>query len=242
MAIFLKANWENIVMANYEIDPKILQPYLPKGVELDLFEGKAYVSLVGFMFKNTRLFNIPIPYLGTFEEINLRFYVLRKEAGHTKRGVVFINETIPYRVVAWVANKLYKEHYTTIPTKHDIKIGEHSKEIRYEWLQKGKWNSIQLSATTDNKAMQEGSFAQFIFEHYYGYTKIDAQTTEEYRLHHPSWRVNTITQSAIDCDFKAMYGDDFEVLNRTEPTDIFIAEGSAVSVEWKRNRLDFLVV
>jgi uncharacterized protein len=43
MAIFLKANWENIVMANYEIDPKILQPYLPKGVELDLFEGKAYL-------------------------------------------------------------------------------------------------------------------------------------------------------------------------------------------------------
>jgi uncharacterized protein len=241
MSIFLKANWEHIVMANYEINPKILQPYLPKGVELDLFEGKAHVSLVGFMFKNTRLFNIPIPYLGTFEEINLRFYVLRKEDGHTKRGVVFINETIPYRLVAWVANKLYKEHYTTIPTKHDIQIGEHQKEIRYEWLQKGKWNSIQLSATTENEAMQEGSFEQFIFEHYYGYTKINAQTTEEYRLHHPSWRVNTITKAAIDCDFKAMYGDDFEVLNRTEPTDIFIAEGSNVAVEWKRNRLEFLI-
>jgi uncharacterized protein len=100
MSIFLKANWENIVMANYEIDPKILQPYLPKGVELDLFEGKAYVSLVGFMFKNTRLFNIPIPYLGTFEEVNLRFYVLRKEGEEIRRGVVFINETVPYAVVA----------------------------------------------------------------------------------------------------------------------------------------------
>jgi uncharacterized protein len=238
MAIFLKANWENIVMANYEIDPKILQPYLPKGVELDLYEGKAYLSLVGFMFKNTRLFNIPIPYLGTFEEINLRFYVVRKEGGHTKRGVVFINETIPYRLVAWVANKLYKEHYTTIPTKHDIKIGEHNKEIRYEWLQKGKWNSIELSTTTANAAMQQDSFEEFIFEHYYGYTKIDEQNTEEYRLHHPSWRVNTITKSAINCDFKAMYGNDFEVLNQTQPTAIFIAEGSGVSVEWKRNRLD----
>jgi uncharacterized protein len=239
MAIFLKANWGNIVMANYEIDPKILQPYLPKGVELDLYEGKAYLSLVGFMFKNTRLFNIPIPYLGTFEEINLRFYVVRKEGGHTKRGVVFINETIPYRLVAWVANKLYKEHYTTIPTKHDIQIGEHHKEIRYEWLQNNKWNIIALTTSATNSAMQQDSFEQFIFEHYYGYTKIDEQNTEEYQLHHPSWRVNTITRSAIDCDFKAMYGDDFEVLNHTPPTAIFIAEGSGVSVEWKRNRLDF---
>jgi uncharacterized protein len=239
MAIFLKANWENIVMANYEIDPKILQPYLPKGVELDLFEGKAYVSLVGFMFKNTRLFGIPIPYLGTFEEVNLRFYVVRKEGDEVKRGVVFINETVPYAVVAWMANVLYKEHYSAIPTKHRIDIGEHNKEIRYEWLQNNKWNSIQLTTTTANAAMQQDSFEQFIFEHYYGYTKIDEQNTEEYRLHHPSWRVNTITTSAIDCDFKAMYGEDFEVLNQTQPTAIFIAEGSEVSVEWKRNRLDF---
>jgi uncharacterized protein YqjF (DUF2071 family) len=71
MAKFLKANWENIIMANYVIDPKILVPFLPKGVELDLFNGKAYISLLGFMFKKTKLFNIPIPYIVTFEEINL---------------------------------------------------------------------------------------------------------------------------------------------------------------------------
>ena len=66
--IFLKAHWENLVMANYEVNKNLLQPYLPNGVEIDLFEGKAYVSLVGFMFKNTSLFNLPIPFLGTFEK------------------------------------------------------------------------------------------------------------------------------------------------------------------------------
>ena len=77
--IFLKADWENLIMANYTVNPSVLLPFLPKGVEIDTYQGKAYVSLVGFMFKNTRLFNIPIPYLGTFEEINLRFYVKRKD-------------------------------------------------------------------------------------------------------------------------------------------------------------------
>jgi uncharacterized protein len=239
MAIFLKANWENIVMANYALDPNILRPYLPKGVELDLYNGKACVSLVGFIFKNTKIFNVPIPYLGTFEEINLRFYVLRKEGNEIKRGVVFINETIPYKLVAWMANKLYKEHYTTIPTKHTININEYSKEIKYEWLKDNKWNSIALETSTASEAMQEGSFEQFIFEHYYGYTKINDEATEEYRLHHPSWKINNITKCAIDCDFKSMYGDDFEILNQTKPTAVFIAEGSKVEVEWKRNRLKF---
>ena len=129
MTTFLKANWEHIIMANYEINPEILVPFLPKGVTLDLFEGKAYVSLVGFMFKKTKLFNMPIPWLGTFEEINLRFYVKRKEGATIKRGVVFINETVPNKTVAWVANILYKEHYIAIPTTHSWKINENNREF-----------------------------------------------------------------------------------------------------------------
>ncbi|MEY3965099.1 MAG: hypothetical protein RL263_268, partial [Bacteroidota bacterium] len=83
MKTFLTARWENLIMANYAVDPEILKPYLPNGVELDFFEGKTYVSLVGFMFKNTRIFGVPVPFLGTFEEVNLRFYVKRQD----RRGV-----------------------------------------------------------------------------------------------------------------------------------------------------------
>ena len=57
MSVFLKANWENIVMVNYEIAPSILSKYLPKGVSIDLYNNKAYISLVGFMFKKTKIFN-----------------------------------------------------------------------------------------------------------------------------------------------------------------------------------------
>ncbi len=239
MSIFLKANWEDIIMANYEIDPEILIPFLPKGVELDLYEGKCYVSLVGFMFKNTKLFTIPIPYFGNFEEINLRFYVKRTEENVVKRGVVFINETIPYPIVAWVANKLYKEHYTVVPTKHEIVLEESSKKVKFEWLVNKKWNSITLLASTKSEAMSPNSLERFIYEHYYGYTKINENETEEYKLQHPSWKVSEVLDYQIDCDFEAMYGKSFSVLNRTKPEAVFIADGSSVKVEWKRNRLNF---
>ncbi|WP_395049474.1 YqjF family protein [Flavobacterium sp.] len=237
MAIFLKANWENIIMANYEIDPKILIPFIPQGVELDLFNGKAYISLVGFMFKKTKLFNIPIPYLGTFEEINLRFYVIRKEGNKIKRGVVFINETIPYPIVAWMANKLYKEHYTVVPTKHEISNDDNIKKANFEWLLNKKWNRIYVEASTETKEMKNDTLEQFIYEHYYGFTKIDAHKTEEYKLQHPSWKTNKVFNYKIDCDFKAMYGNSFSILNTTEPEAVFIAEGSSVKIEWKRTQL-----
>ena len=239
MTLFLKANWENIIMANYEIDPAILIPFLPKGVELDLFDGKAYISLVGFMFKDTKLFNIKIPYFGTFEEINLRFYVVRKEGDTVKRGVVFINETIPYPIVAWMANKLYNEKYTVVPTKHQISGDGATKKVNFEWLLNKKWNSIYVEATTASKPMQTDSLEKFIYEHYYGYTKINENTSEEYKLQHPSWLVNKVEKYKINCDFKAMYGEAFSVLNDTDPSAVFIAEGSSVGIEWKRNRLNF---
>lgn len=239
MTLFLKANWENIIMVNYEIAPEILVPFLPKGVELDLFKGKAYVSLVGFMFKETKLFNIPIPKLGTFEEINLRFYVTRTEDGITKRGVVFINETIPYKIVAWMANKLYKEHYTVVPTKHTISKDATNQNIKFEWLIDRKWNSIYVENSLSCHKMQDDSLEKFIYEHYYGYTKVSEKNTEEYRLHHPSWEIHDVLDYKIDCDFKAMYGDSFALLNYAKPEAVFIAKGSSVGIEWKRIKLYF---
>lgn len=239
MALFLKANWEDIIMANYEIDPAILLPFIPKGVELDLFNNKCYVSLVGFLFKNTKIFNIPIPKFGTFEEINLRFYVKKQENNTVKRGVVFINETIPYPIVAWVANKLYKEHYTVVPTKHTKLKAETTQSITFEWEVEKKWQSIAVTSSNESVSMKKDSLEQFIYEHYYGYTKVNDFKTEEYKLQLPSWKTRKVLQHKINCDFEAMYGKSFAVLNQTEPEGVFIAEGSTVGIEWKRNKLNF---
>jgi len=221
-------------MANYAVNSELLKPYLPNGVELDFYEDKTYVSLVGFMFKQTSLFNIPIPFLGTFEEINLRFYVKRVEADSIKRGVVFINETVPYKLVAWLANKLYKEHYIAIPTKNEIEITSLSKSIKYHWKINREWNHIAVNTSIENEQMLPGSIEEFIFEHYYGYTKINNQLSQEYKVDHPRWLVNKVIDHSIHCDFKSMYGNDFSFLSDRQPDSVTVAEGSPVTVKWKR--------
>lgn len=235
---FLSARWENLMMVNYEVDADVLNPYLPAGVELDHFDGKLFVSLVGFMFRKTSLFRIPIPLLGTFEEINLRFYVKRVEGNIIKRGVVFINETVPYKFVALLANKLYKEHYIALKTKNKIKINDLDKHIRYEWKINKEWNHLSVNADNKKELMIKGSIEEFIFEHYYGYTKINDHTTQEYSVNHPRWQVNKVLEYSINCDFESMYGKDFSFLRNQQPQSVILAEGSAVSVDWKRYRFN----
>jgi uncharacterized protein len=236
MKTFLSARWENLIMVNYAVNPEVLKPYLPNGVEIDFYNNKTYVSLVGFMFKRTSLFNIPIPFLGTFEEINLRFYVKRVERDKIKRGVVFINETVPYKLVAWLANKLYKEHYIAIPTKNTIEITNLSKNIKYKWKINKSWNHLEVNTVKEKEQMLPGSVEEFIFEHYYGYTKINSQLSQEYKVNHPRWQVNKVIDYSINCDFKSMYGNDFSFLSKQIPDSVIIAKGSPVTVKWKRTQ------
>lgn len=223
-------------MANYEVPASSLIPFMPKGVELVYYDGKTYVSLVGFLFKDTSIFNVPIPFFGTFEEVNLRFYVKRKIGNQTKRGVVFINETVPNKLVALVANKLYNEHYIAIPTKHKWSHNSSERELEYQWRFKGKWNSIKVVASLDKHPMDLGSMEEFIFEHYYGFTKLNSQVSMEYKINHPRWEIYNVYNYSIECDFKAFYGKEFEQLGFSKPHSVMLAEGSEVNVDWKRTQ------
>ncbi|QNM85703.1 DUF2071 domain-containing protein [Polaribacter pectinis] len=230
---FLKAEWRKLIMANYDVQPEILQKYVPKGTEIDTFEGKCYVSLVGFMFLNTRLLGIKVPFHINFEEVNLRFYVKRKVEGEVKRGVVFIKEIVPKRMLTFVANVFYNEHYQTLPMKHSWNIDTNKMDISYEWKVNNKWEKVSVEAETKSQKIEENSQIEFIAEHYWGYSKMNDNKTTEYEVKHPTWEYYPVTKHEIQVDFEANYGTDFGFLNNQKPSSVLLLEGSEVSVENK---------
>jgi hypothetical protein len=161
--------------------------------------------------------------------------VRKVEGEKIKKGVVFINETVPFKIVALLANKLYKEHYISIPTRNTIEITEH-KHINYQWKMNDKWNSITVQSAINKDKIEPSSIEEFIFERYFGFTKLSPSSTQEYRIHHPKWMTNKILNNTIDCDFGTMYGDAFSNLSNQAPSSIIMAEGSQVSVNWKRKQ------
>ena len=230
---FLTAEWRKLVMVNYEVNPEILKPYLPNGTELDFFEEKCYVSLVGFMFLNTKLLGIKIPFHSNFEEVNLRFYVKRKVGEEIKRGVVFIKEIVPKPAITFVANTVYKENYETLPMKHSWNVIDDVLKVSYEWKLKDKWNRMFIEATNKQQAIEENSEIEFISEHYWGYAKKNEKETNEYEVKHPKWQYYPITDYKVNVDFSTNYGVEFKLLNTVKPNSVMLLEGSNISVENK---------
>lgn len=229
-ATFLEAEWRKLVMANYAIDPGLLEAYVPYKTELDYWNNTCYVSLVGFMFQNTRVRGLSIPFHVNFGEINLRFYVKYLELGVWKRGVVFVKEIVPRRALSLVANVLYREKYMTMPVNHLWQLQEDNWDITYKWG-KGLGNSLQVTAGKEPEHIQEGSEEAFITEHYWGYTKVTARKTTEYEVAHPRWAVYPVKNYTINVDFGEIYGPGFAFLKEEQPLSVFLAEGSPITVK-----------
>ena len=236
---FLTAEWRKLIMAQYAIDPAILTPWLPSGLELDLYSDPAdpdkepicYVSLVGFLFDRVRLKGIPIPFHTRFEEVNLRFYVKRNlPDGTHRRGVVFISEIVPKPAITLVARVLYGEAYSTARTRHTWATTPSSLDIRYNWRHHGHWQTVSAHASLQPQPIAPSSIDEFITEHYWGYTKRRGGGTGEYGVAHPRWLTYPILTSQVDADFGSLYGPAFADLTHRQPDHVLLAEGSAIAI------------
>jgi uncharacterized protein YqjF (DUF2071 family) len=224
--IFLTAEWRHLAMLNYEIAPTVLKPFVPAGTELDLWNGKTFVSMVGFLFLKTRVWRIAFPFHGNFEEVNLRFYVRRKADDGWRRGVVFIKEIVPRAAIAFAARKFYNENYVALPMGHKID----SRSAEYSWRFRGRENRIKVMTRGEPQELLVGSEAEFITEHYWGYSRQPDGSTMEYHVEHPRWQVREAIDTALDCDIGGLYGDPFKEPLCGKPCSAFLAEGSAVTV------------
>lgn len=227
---FLTARWRDLVVVNFEVDPEILQPFLPRGTELDLYEGRAFISLVAFRFNRCRLLGL-IPSLPTysFEEINLRFYVKREG----RRAVAFVKEVVPSRVIAGSARLLYQEPYLALRTSSSKSVKDGAIEYRYRW-----GNELECEVCVEAGEIFEelgaGTFEEFILEHYWGFTAQADASTVEYRVAHPRWRVSKAVKTELSQQGRSFYGAKFERALSGNPHSTFVAEGSAVSVSFPR--------
>lgn len=226
MTTFLTAEWRKLLMANYVVEEDLLSHFVPEGTALDLYEGRCYLSLVGFLFQNTRLRGIRVPFHVEFEEVNMRFYVRRGD----RRGVVFIREIVPRPALQLVASKFYGEPYITAPMRHEWRKSAEGHVVGYEWKLDGRWHKLEAKASSKSNLMGLGSEEEFITEHYWGYTARRGGWTSEYEVVHPRWEVYNVLSHSIDVDFSRSYGEQFAFLDEMQAHSVLLAEGSEVTV------------
>ncbi len=231
-APFLTAEWRHVVLVNYELPATMLQALVPRATEIDTHRGRAFVSLVGFRFLNTRVMGWRVPGHEHFDEVNLRFYVRREVDGEVRRAVTFVREIVPRRAIALVARAWYNEPYVRLAMRSEIRPSGTGSVSRacYGWRHRGQWHSVELDADGEPALPGPGSDAEFITEHYWGYTRQRDGGTIEYRVAHPQWRVLAAAGVNVTGDMAALYGDALGAVLNGQPASAFLADGSTVTV------------
>jgi len=234
---FLTADWRYLVMLNFAVDPEVLKPLVPPGTELDFHEGQTFLSVVGFLFLDTRVLGLPIPRHRDFEEVNLRFYVRRKSLDQWRRGVAFIRELVPRLAIATIARTFYGEPYSAVPMRHSLEHKEGRVLAEYQWRRGARWESLGMTAVGEPQASAEGSHEEFITEHYWGYTARRAGLSE-YQVEHPRWKVWTAQTWKFEADVATLYGPQFVETLSAPAVSAFIAEGSPIQVHRRSRELE----
>lgn len=227
MKVFLSAKWRHLVNLTYRIPPEKLLPHLPKGVELDVIDGHAFVSLVAFDFLNTKVRGVTVPFHTNFPEVNLRYYVKH----HGRRGVVFIKEYVPKHCIAFIANRFYNEPYVSFPMESDqeeLEDGRHKSTYRI-WKAKNKYR-LDVTAGAVKSIPADDTMEHYFKEHDIGFGTEKKGDTLYYLVQHPVWETREIEKLEMDYDFEALYGPEWAFLNDTEPSWKVFCEGSAIKV------------
>ena len=231
---FLTGRWEHLAMISYACPAELLEPLVPNGTELDAPDGMPRVSLVGFMFRDTRLLGIPVPFHRDFEEVNLRFYVRRHAADGDRRGVVFIRELVPRRAIAAVARRVYQERYLAVPMDHRVDLVDGAipvdGTVEYGWRFAGSPQRMRCLVSGEAEGVEPGSEAEFITEHYWGYAAQRDGSTVEYAVAHPRWQVHPVSETLVEGDLALLYGADFARVLASPPVSAFVATGSEIVV------------
>ncbi|MBC7541978.1 MAG: DUF2071 domain-containing protein [Candidatus Sericytochromatia bacterium] len=229
MATFLSARWDNLCLLTYAVPPELLQPRLPPGLTLDLRDGQAFVSLVAFQFADIRVLGLPVPGYRHFPEMNLRFYVRQG----TERGVVFIREFVPQRVVAGMARVLYNEPYLATPMRESITGDDQQLTASYGIQLDGRWHTVRVTGQKPTIVPPETSDEHFFKEHRWGFGRDRRGHLVRYGVTHPVWAVHPVSEWHLDFDWQQVYGSQWAFLQAQAPYSVVLAVGSPITVSMK---------
>lgn len=227
MKTFLTATWSHLLNLSFAVPDALLLPHLPPELELDRYQGQAYVSLVAFDFLNTRVRGIKVPFHVNFPEVNLRFYVQHQG----QRGVVFIREFVPKHCIALIAHRVYNEPYLAFPMESQHTQAEDGSLALTHQIWKDK-DELLLKARISGPEQVPGpdTAAHFFKEHELGFGRDKKGETLCYRVEHPLWATRDLQIEELALDFGKFYGPEWALLNGRTPEHALYCVGSPIKV------------
>lgn len=232
-SVVISAEWRHLVFVTFEVPRAVLHPWVPRGAELDLWNERSFVSVVGFVSQQTRLWGWAVPGHQEFSGVNLRTYVRRRGPEGWRHGVVFIRQLMPLPTLALVARLTYGARPRALAMWSQYLPGtrtsDSSDTLEYAWRFRGRWNHLWVRARGPLDAPAPGSLETFVTHRPWGHAARTGGCLE-YQVVHPAWRAQSAVDASLDCDVARLFGAGFaEPLTRA-PSSVVVAEGSSVAL------------
>lgn len=209
-------SWRHLLFLHWRVDPEQMQHLLPKGLEVDTFDGSAWIGLVPFQMDQVRFFSLPkIPTTSTFFECNVRTYVLQDGIP----GVWFFSLDAASRLAVLGGRNLWKLNY--IHAKFDVSI--EGDRVDYTLARHdGTRSRIHWTAGSELPKSEPGGLRHFLTERYYLYA---SQAGKIWRgpIWHEPWRLREAALHDLDDNLIAQTGIETEgepALMAADPVDV----------------------
>ncbi len=211
--------WNKAIFLHWEVNPKLIEPYLPSGIKLDVVNGKTWLSLVAFDMNNIGIKNLPkIPYISDFQEINIRVYIIY----NNKPSVYFLSMEGSKQASCSLLKKLSKFPYRF------SKMDRNETDFMSQ-------NSVfddffQVSYKLDNKPVQKDETDLWLTERYAVFQDYKKYIIE-YDVHHVEWPMQNITVKNLEINYPR-----FSHLINNQPDKIHYSSGVQV-LTWDKRKL-----
>jgi len=194
--------WRELTYVHWPYEPAVVQSQLPAGLEVDTFDGKAWVGLVAFHMERIRLPRTPaVPYFGTFCETNVRTYVRGPDG---QPGVWFDSLDVTRLLPVAVARASYRLPYMWSRMRID-RVGEYvTYTARRRWPGPRGARSelaIRLGAPIEAPSPLE----HFLTARWGLFTQLGSRLAYA-PVEHPEWPLQQATVAYIDDDFISAAG------------------------------------
>lgn len=222
----MTARWSNPILLTYRVPADLLGRYVHPDLSLDRWRDHCHVSVVAFEFQDTRLRGRRVPGYVNFSQLNLRTYVRQGD----ERGVMYLREFVPSKVVAVVARLRFNEPYRTLDISSKTQSIGDALHVEHRWHQQDVDQYIEVTASQTSVIPPEDGSVYHFTEHRWGYGSSRSGGLVRYRVEHPVWAIREIRSVAHRIDFASLFGADLSVLNDHDPVQVTLAVGSAVQM------------
>ncbi len=211
--------WNNAVFLHWEINPKLVESYLPNGIKLDVINGKTWLSIVAFDMNNIGIKNLPkIPYISDFQEINIRIYVIY----NNKPSVYFLSMEGSKRSSCKILKMMSKFPYRYSKMSRDQTIYTSKNKIFND--------SFHIEYSMENRVVEKDKTDLWLTERYAVFQDYKKHIIE-YDVHHIEWPMQSIKVSKLNLNYPR-----FNHLINNQPDKIHYSSGVQV-LTWDKRRL-----